>query len=70
MTDDYMQSKGKKDDGSRGENIGVAERQLSADDMKKYKNCYDAARSYISGDEDKSSSGHRFSQLNNRQNDI
>lgn len=44
MTDDYMQSKGKKDDGSRGENIGVAERQLSADDMKKYKNCYDAAR--------------------------
>lgn|GEM_PF-777426 len=68
MTDDYIRgnAKGKRDDGSRGENTSVAERQITADDMKKYKNAYDAARSYVSGDEDWSSASRRFSELNNK----
>jgi len=66
VTDSYMRgnTEGKNSDGSRGENIGVAERQIMADDMKKYKNAYDAARSYVSGDENWSSAGRRFSELN------
>jgi hypothetical protein len=43
-------------------NNGLAERNITADDMKKYKNALDDNRSYISGTEELSSSSHQFSE--------
>ncbi len=44
-------------------NNGLAERNITADDMKKYKNAMDDTRRYISGSEELSSSSHQFSDL-------
>ncbi len=41
-------------------NNGLAERNISAEVMKKYKNALDDSKSYISGTEELSSSSHRF----------
>ena len=43
-------------------NNGLAERNISAEDMKKYKNALDDTRSYISGTEELSSSSHQFGE--------
>lgn len=43
-----------------GKNNGLAERNINAEDMKRYKNAMDNTRSYVSGDEEQSSSSHQF----------
>ncbi len=43
-------------------NNGLAERNISAEDMKKYKNAMDDTRSYISGTEELSSSSHQYGE--------
>ncbi len=43
-------------------NNGLAEKNITADDMRKYKNALDDTRSYISGTEELSSSSHKFSE--------
>jgi len=48
---------------TNSENNGLAERNITADDMKKYKNALDSQRSYVSGDEEWSSSSRRFTDL-------
>ncbi|NLL72896.1 MAG: hypothetical protein GX237_05155 [Clostridiales bacterium] len=45
-----------------GKNNGLAERIIDAEDMKRYKNAMDNSRSYISGDEQQSSSSHQFTK--------
>lgn len=42
-------------------NNGLAERNITGDDLKKYKSALDTSRSYVSGDNDWSSSSHQFS---------
>lgn len=42
-------------------NNGLAERNISSDDMKKFKNALDNTRNYVSGDKEWSSSSHQFS---------
>lgn len=44
-----------------GMNNGVAERNITAEDLKQYKNAMDNTRSYVSGDNELSSSSHQFS---------
>ncbi len=41
-------------------NNGLAERNITSDDMKEYKNTMDNTRSYVSGDKEWSSSSHQF----------
>ena len=41
---------------------GTAERNITGDDMKRYKNAMDNTRSYVSGDKEWSSSSHQFSK--------
>ncbi|MDF2512753.1 MAG: hypothetical protein K0S04_2619 [Herbinix sp.] len=41
---------------------GTAERNITGDDMKRYKNAMDNTRSYVSGDKEWSSSSHQFSR--------
>ncbi|HHV10657.1 MAG TPA: hypothetical protein GXX75_10315 [Clostridiales bacterium] len=41
---------------------GTAERNITGDDMNRYKNALDNTRSYVSGDAEWSSSSHQFSQ--------
>ncbi len=48
-------------------NNGLAERNITADDLKKYKNALDSTRSYVSGDKEWSSSGHRFSDIKDKE---
>ena len=43
-------------------NNGTAERNITGDDMKRYKNAMDNTRSYVSGDKEWSSSSHQFSR--------
>ncbi|MDF2543080.1 MAG: hypothetical protein K0S47_2798 [Herbinix sp.] len=43
-------------------NNGVAERNITAEDMKEYKNALDSTRNYVSGDREWSSSSHQFSR--------
>lgn len=43
-------------------NNGLVEHNITSEDMKKYKNALDGNRSYISGTEELSSSGHRFGE--------
>lgn len=43
-----------------GKNNGVAERNITAEDMKQYKNLMDNTRSYVSGNKEWSSSSHQF----------
>jgi len=64
MTDRFNSKRTNSDEADN--NNGVAEKIITSDDMKKYKNAYDVSRSYVSGDEDWSSSSHRFSELNNK----
>ena len=45
-------------------NNGIAERNITSDDMKKYKNSLDTTRNYVSGDKEWSSSSHQFSDHN------
>jgi len=40
---------------------GVAEKNITAEDMKQYKNAMDNTRNYVSGDKEWSSSSHQFS---------
>ena len=42
-------------------NNGLAERNITGDDMMRYKNALDNTKSYVSGDEERSSSSHHFS---------
>lgn len=42
-------------------NNGLSERNITGDDLKKYKNALDTTRSYVSGDKEWSSSSHQFS---------
>lgn len=42
-------------------NNGIAEKPITGDDMKRFKNALDNTRTYISGDEERSSSSHQFS---------
>lgn len=46
-------------------NNGLAERNITADDMKAFANAMDQQRSYISGSEP-SSSGHQFTEKNHK----
>lgn len=41
---------------------GLAERNITGDDMNRYKNALDNAKSYVSGDKEWSSSSHQFSK--------
>lgn len=41
---------------------GTAEKMITADDMKRYKNAMDNTKSYVSGDQEWSSSSHQFSK--------
>lgn len=43
-------------------NNGLAERNITAEDMKKYKNSMDTTSNYVSGDKEWSSSSHQFSK--------
>lgn len=43
------------------DNNGLAEKPITGEDMKKFKNALDNTRTYISGDEERSSSSHQFS---------
>ncbi len=43
-------------------NNGCAEKSITGEDMNKYKNALDRSRSYVSGDEDRSSSSHQFTE--------
>lgn len=43
-------------------NNGYAEKSITGEDMKKYKNALDRSRSYVSGDEERSSSSHQFTE--------
>jgi hypothetical protein len=42
-------------------NNGLVERNITGDDMKRYKNALDSKNGYVSGDEGWSSSSHQFS---------
>ncbi len=41
---------------------GTAEKNITGDDMNRYKNALDNVRSYVSGDKEWSSSSHQFSR--------
>ncbi len=41
---------------------GTAERNITGDDMNRYKNAMDNTRSYVSGDTEWSSSSHQLSR--------
>ncbi len=41
-------------------NNGLAERDITGDDMKRYKNALDSTKGYVSGDQERSSSSHQF----------
>lgn len=41
---------------------GTAEKNITGDDMNRYKNALDNTRSYVSGDKEWSSSSHQFSR--------
>lgn len=43
-------------------NNGLAERDITGDDMKEFKNALDNTRNYVSGDKEWSSSSHQFSK--------
>lgn len=47
-------------------NNGLSERNITGDDLKKYKNALDTTRSYVSGDKEWSSSSHQFSDKNDK----
>lgn len=55
---------GKGPNNANKNNNGLAERIITADDMKKYKNALDTTGSYVSGDKEWSSSSHQFSDKN------
>lgn len=55
---------GKGPNNANKNNNGLAERIITADDMKKYKNALDTTDSYVSGDKEWSSSSHQFSDKN------
>lgn len=40
---------------------GLAERNITGDDMKRFKNALDSTNGYVSGDKERSSSSHQFS---------
>ncbi len=42
-------------------NNGLAERNITGDDMKRFKNALDSTNGYVSGDKEWSSSSHQFS---------
>lgn len=44
------------------DNNGIAERIITAEDMKQYKSAMDNVRSYVSGDKEWSSSSHQFTK--------
>lgn len=48
------------------DNNGQAEKNITAEDMKKYKNALDSTTSYVSGDKDWSSSSHQFGRESSR----
>ena len=41
-------------------NNGLAERNITGEDMKRYKNALDSTNGYVSGDKERSSSSHQF----------
>ncbi len=45
-------------------NNGLAERDITGDDMNACKNAMDQKRSYISGTSGRSSSSHQFTKIN------
>lgn len=47
---------------TKSNNNGTAERNITADDMKQYKNALDTSSNYVSGDKEWSSSSHQFSK--------
>ena len=47
---------------SEQDHNGIAERSITGDDLKRYKNALDNTRSYVSGDKEWSSSSHQFSK--------
>lgn len=52
-----------KDPNKTSRNVdGTAEKNITADDMKRYKNAMDNTKSYVSGDKEWSSSSHQFSK--------
>ena len=55
--------KNSKNPSNTEQNIdGTAERNITGDDMNRYKNALDNTRSYVSGDKEWSSSSHQFSR--------
>ena len=47
---------------SEQDHNGIAERSITGDDLKRYKNALDNTRSYVSGDKEWPSSSHQFSK--------
>lgn len=43
-------------------NNGLAERNITGEDMQRYKNSLDNTRNYVSGDQEQSSSSHQFTE--------
>ena len=48
-------------------NNGLAERNITGDDMKRFKNALDSTSGYVSGDKEWSSSSHQFSDKPEKQ---
>ncbi|MDF2485247.1 MAG: hypothetical protein K0R46_1415 [Herbinix sp.] len=48
-------------------NNGLAERNITGDDMDRYKNALDHTRNYVSGDQEQSSSSHQFTEKPTKQ---
>lgn len=47
-------------------NNGLAERNITGDDMNTFKNAMDNNKSYVSGTTGRSSSSHQFTKLNTK----
>jgi hypothetical protein len=48
-------------------NNGLAERNITGDDMKRFKNALDSTNGYVSGDKERSSSSHQFTDKRTKQ---